>query len=140
MPTTTHPAAPLAAPDRIIVRGLVVDCFIGVFDFERAARQRVRFDVEVDTVAGYADIVRSTGEYVSYADIVEFIQARASTDEHITLVETWAEDVAGFTLANDLADAVRVTVQKLDIFDDADGVGISIERRRHTFSPVPEAP
>jgi len=139
MPTTTHPAAPLAAPDRIVVQGLVVDCFIGVFDFERAARQRVRFDVEVDTVAGYADIVRSTGEYVSYADIVEFIQERAASDEHVTLVESWAEDVAGFALGNDLADAVRVTVQKIDIFDAADGVGISIERRRHPSSPAPEA-
>ena len=139
MPTTTHPAAPLAAPDLIVVQGLVVDCFIGVFDFERAARQRVRFDVEVDTVAGYADIVRSTGEYVSYADIVEFIQERAASDEHVTLVESWAEDVAGFALGNDLADAVRVTVQKIDIFDAADGVGISIERRRHPSSPAPEA-
>ena len=140
MPITTDPAVPLVAPDRIIVQGLVVDCFIGVFDFERDARQRVRFDVEVDTIAGYADIVRSTGNYVSYADIVEFVQARAATDEHVTLVETWAEDVAGFALGNDLADTARVTVQKLDIFDQADGVGISIERRRDTSSPAPEAP
>jgi dihydroneopterin aldolase len=38
--------------------------------------------------------------------------------------------VATFVLANELVDAVRVTVQKLDIFDAAAGVGIAIERRR----------
>jgi len=119
-----------AAPDRIIVNGLVVDTFIGVHDFERNARQRVRFDVEIDTVHGYADIVRTTGTYVSYADIVEFIEARAASGDHVEMVETWAEDIATFALCNDLAEAVRVTVQKTDIFDRADGVGIRIERRR----------
>ncbi len=132
MTSDTHPPrqAGAAAPDRIIVNGLVVDTFIGVHDFERDARQRVRFDIEVDTVDGYADIVRTTGAYVSYADVVEFIEARADSDQHVVLVETWAEDVAAFALRNELADAVRVSVQKVDIFDRADGVGIAIERRR----------
>ena len=118
------------APDRIIVNGLVVDAKIGVHDFEREATQRVRFDVEIDTVDDYADRVRTTGAYVSYADVVEFIEARAGSGEHVELVETWAEAVADFALRNELAQAVRVTVQKLDIFDAADGVGISIERSR----------
>ena len=117
-------------PDRVVVTGLVVDAFIGVHDFEHAERQRVRFDVEVDTVDGYADIVRSSGRYVSYADIVEFIEQRAATGGHVELVETWADDVAAFALRNDLAMAVRVRVSKLDIFDGAEGVGVSIERRR----------
>ena len=120
----------LGAPDRIIVNGLVVEAHIGVHDFERGAPQRVRFDIEIDTVDDYADRVRTTGAYVSYADIVEFSQARAADGDHVELVETWADDVADFALRNELARAVRVTVQKLDIFDAADGVGIAIERRR----------
>jgi 7,8-dihydroneopterin aldolase/epimerase/oxygenase len=118
------------APDRIIVNGLVADTHIGVHDFEHDAPQRVRFDIEIDTVDDYADRVRTSGEFVSYADIVEYIEARAASGEHVELVETWADDVAGFALGNELAQAVRVTVQKLDIYAAADGVGITIERRR----------
>ncbi len=129
-PTPSTRRARPDAPDRIIVNGLVVDAFIGVHDFERERRQRVRFDVEIDTVADYAERVRATGAYVSYADVVEFIGSRAASDDHVELVETWAEDVAEFALGNDLAQSVRVTVQKLDIFDAAEGVGISIERCR----------
>ena len=129
-PTPSTRRARPDAPDRIIVNGLVVDAFIGVHDFERQRRQRVRFDVEIDTVAHYAERVRATGAYVSYADVVEFIESRAAGGDHVELVETWAQDVAGFALGNELAQAVRVTVQKLDIFDAADGVGITIERRR----------
>lgn len=131
----TAAGTPVAVrPDRILVSGLFVDAYIGVHDFERLKRQRVRFDVEVVTVDTYADIVRSTGAYVSYADIVEYIERRAAEGGHVELVETWADDVAGFALRNELAAAVRVTVQKVDIFAAADGVGITIERRR---SPAP---
>ena len=132
MPTDPPPSAPVRAPDRHGVNRRVVDTISRGQPIERDARHRVSVDVEVETVDGYADIVRTTGRYVSYADIVECIQARAACDEHITLVETWAEDVATFALTNELAAAVRVTVQKIDIFDDADGVGISIERRSST--------
>ena len=127
---TSAPSPRDPAPDRIIVNGLVVDTHIGVHDFEHDVPQRVRFDIAVETVDDYADRVRSTGSYVSYADIVEFVMARATSGEHVELVETWAEDVATFALDNELAQAVHVTVQKLDIFDNADGVGIAIERRR----------
>jgi 7,8-dihydroneopterin aldolase/epimerase/oxygenase len=136
-PTPSTRLARPGAPDRIIVDGLVVDAFIGVHDFERERRQRVRFDVEIDTVDDYADRVRATGAYVSYADVVEFVQARAASDDHVDLVETWAEDVAGFALRNELAQAVRVTVQKLDIFEAAAGVGITIERHRRDVTDVP---
>jgi dihydroneopterin aldolase len=129
MPEPTSPARP-GIPDRIVVTGLVVDTFIGVHDFERDARQRVRFDVEIDTVDDYADRVRTAGAYVSYADVVEYIEARAGSDEHVELVETWAENVAAFALRNELARSVRVTVQKLDIFAAAEGVGVAIERHR----------
>lgn len=119
-----------ADPDRILVRGLVVETHIGVHDFEHDTPQRVRFDVEIDTVDGYAEQVRTTGAYVSYADVVDFIESRAGSGEHVALVETWAEDVAAFALRNELAQSVRVTVQKLDIFAAAEGVGVAIERHR----------
>lgn len=130
MATETPAARGARVPDRVIVNGLVVEAAIGVHDFERDARQRVRFDVEIETVDDYADRVRQTGAYVSYADVVEFVTARAASGEHVELVETWAEDVARFVLRNELAQAVHVTVQKLDIFDTAEGVGVAIERRR----------
>lgn len=128
------PADTSLAPDRIIVRGLVVETFIGVHDFERLAPQRVRFDVDIHTVDDYANVVRTTGAYVSYADIVDYVQERATSGEHVELVETWAEDVAAFALRNELARRVVVSVQKIDIFDSADGVGIVIERTRESSS------
>ncbi len=118
------------SPDRIIVQGLHVNAFVGVHDFEKQSRQSVRFDIEIETVPDYTRIVRETGRYVSYGDAVAYIERRAASEEHVELVETWAEDVANHVLANDLVSAVRVSVQKTEIYDNADGVGVAIERRR----------
>lgn len=124
------------APDVVLIEDLRVQAFIGVLEFERAKRQTLRFDVEIETVAGYARRVRETGAYVSYAETVEYILERAATTEHVELVETWAEDVAAFALQNHLAAAVVVRVLKLDIFGEAQGVGVRIRRRSNSREAV----
>ncbi|MGI9426833.1 MAG: dihydroneopterin aldolase [Hyphomicrobiaceae bacterium] len=118
--------------DRIVIRGLQVEAFVGIHDYERERRQGVRFDVDIQTVADYADIVNETGRYVSYGDTVKYIRERAASDEHVELVETWAEDVSRFVLQNDLVTAVRVSVLKTDIFSEAEGVGVEIVRTRES--------
>lgn len=116
--------------DTILIEGLLLPTEIGVLDSEKGRRQAVRFDVEIVTVPDYRKIVRETGQYVSYADTVEFIQGKAATGGHVELVEEWAEAVAEFALGNPLAEEVSVKVTKPDIFDDASGVGIRVTRRR----------
>ncbi len=129
-PAPPSPDREAGEPDRITISGLCVQAFVGVHDFERTRRQSVVFDIEAETVLGYAETVRSTGAYVSYADIVQHIEALAASDEHIELLETLAESVATFVLSNALVAAVKVSVQKPDIFDNADRVGVVIHRRR----------
>lgn len=116
--------------DTILIDGLLLPAEIGVLESEKGRSQPVRFDVEIRTVAGYRQIVRETGTYVSYADTVTFIQDKAASGGHVDLVEEWAEAVAEFVLTNPLADHVTVKVTKPDIFQDAAGVGIRISRKR----------
>jgi len=116
--------------DTVLIEGLLLPVEIGVLDSEKGRRQSVRFDVEIRTVADYRRIVRETGQYVSYADTVAFIQDKAASGGHVELVEEWAEAVAAFVLENPLTDQVAVKVTKPDIFEQAAGVGIRIVRRR----------
>ncbi|MEP4770283.1 MAG: dihydroneopterin aldolase [Roseibium sp.] len=116
--------------DVIVIDNLCLQTQIGVLDSEKGRSQSVRFDVEIRTIQNYRQIVRETGTYVSYADTVFFIQEKAASDNHIELVEEWAEAVAEFVLQNPMADQVTVKVTKPDIFEDAAGVGIRICRTR----------
>ena len=117
------------AADKILVRGLSVDAFVGVHDFEHDKRQNLSIDIEITTVSDYARLVRETGRYISYGDAVKFVRDIAGSDRHIELVETWAEEIADFVLQNELVASVAVTVLKTEIFAEAAGVGITIERQ-----------
>lgn len=119
-----------AAPDVIVIDNLQVQAHIGVHDFEHEQPQAVRFDVEIETVPGYLSHVRETGEFVSYADVVDYIETKAASGTHVRLVEEWAASVADFVLDNPLVGRVSVSVLKTEIFERAAGVGIRIVRRR----------
>ena len=116
--------------DVIIIENLLLQTHIGMLESERRRTQTVCFTVEIRTVSDYRKIVQETGQYISYADAVDFMQKKAASGEHVDLVEQWAEDIANFALQNPLADRVTVPGLKPDIFRDADGVGIRIVRKR----------
>lgn len=112
--------------DKIFVRDLVLPCFIGAYEEEKAERQRVRFHVELSLYPlrqrSYDDVAR----VVSYDRIVEAIHS-ALRGGHINLLETLAERIAGKCLAHRRAAKVRIVLEKLDRLEGA-SLGIEIER------------
>lgn len=102
---------------------LTLPLMIGVLDFEREAPQTVIISVDIDV----ADTL-PPGEYVSYAPIVEHLTALSATGRHIDLVEELAGEIFDFLFATPHVAGARVTVMKPDIFPQAEGVGVTIDR------------
>ena len=122
----THPAAE-GARYIVTVRGLVVMCSIGIRPREREQRQRVR--VSVDLVAAEAFPGDDRRRIVNYEKIVAAIREIADSG-HIDLCEGFAERVATACFADPRVERLRVWVEKLEVFPDADGVGAILERTR----------
>lgn len=127
--TATQLAAALAGPvHRMFVRDLVLQAFVGVYAFEKEARQRIRINLELAVI----DRPNAAGDrlenVVSYEDIVVGVRAIVA-ERHVNLVETLAEKIAAFALADPRVREVTVRVEKLDIFEDCGAVGIEITRR-----------
>ena len=114
-------------PDQILIEGLVLPAFIGVFEHEYEAAQNVRFDVIVDLAPLSGDAEYDLHNIVRYDFIVADIKTHLASG-HIDLVETLAEDVASIALDYKRAVRATVTVIKLDAFDEAAGVGVRITR------------
>ena len=121
-------AAGTPAPTRrMFVRDLVLDCLIGVHRYERDGRQRVRINLTLDVLeTGPAERDR-LADVVNYDTLVVRIRALAAAG-HVNLVETFAERVAAICLDDPRVRRAAVRVEKLDVFDDTESVGVEIER------------
>lgn len=115
--------------DQILIEGLILPVFIGVFDHEYGASQSVRFDVTVDITPLGSKSEHEMHNIVRYDHIVVGIKEIVAKG-HIELVETLAEDVSAVCLSYDRAEQVCVTVAKLSAIEDASAVGIRITRRK----------
>ncbi len=114
---------------RVFVRDLILTCAIGIHAHELNAPQRVRINVELIVREDERNLLDRIENVVDYETIVDGV--RAITEEsHINLVETLAERIAGLCLADGRISRVRVSVEKLDIYAEAESVGVEIERAR----------
>jgi len=121
-----HAAAP--APLRLFIRDLVLPVRIGVHQHERIANQRVRINLELEvTVPPVID--DDLENVVCYGEIMTGIRHVVGAG-HVNLAETLAERIATMCLADRRVLAVKVRIEKLDVFAEAASVGIELERRR----------
>lgn len=123
-----RPAPRVRRAYRILVRDLVLSCSIGVYDHEKQSPQRVRINVQLlaERDATGDDALHNV---LNYETIVEGIRALTRAG-HIDLVETLAEQVMAVCLTSPRALAARISVEKLDVFADAESVGVVLRRRR----------
>jgi len=133
-PATSLGSAIAAEGTRYIVtvRGLVLMCSIGIRPREREGRQRVR--VSVDLTAADPFPGEDRRRIINYEKIVARIREIASAG-HIDLCEGFAERVCTACFIDPRVEWVRVWVEKLDVFPDAEGVGAILERERPVRAP-----
>jgi dihydroneopterin aldolase len=113
----------------VLVRGLDVMCSIGIQPEEQHTKQRVRVSVELDAPEGAIFPGENRRRVINYEKVVEAVRAIAASG-HIDLCEGFAERVAEACFADPRVAHVRITVEKLDVFADADGVGAILDRHR----------
>jgi dihydroneopterin aldolase len=107
---------------------LSVPLSIGILPHEREARQTVV--ISIDMAVTIPDKPSEAGDdFVSYAPIVEHLIALSESGRHIDLVEELADEVFAFLFTDQRITSARVEVMKPEIFPQAEGVGVVIERQ-----------
>ncbi len=113
---------------RILVRDLMLNARIGLHQHERVASQRIRINLDL-TVADEGPIDDDYDKVVCYGELVTGVRHVVGAG-HVNLVETLAERIAAMCLADRRVLGARVRVEKLDVFPEAESVGVEIERFR----------
>ncbi len=117
---------------RIFVKDLVLSGLIGIHSHEQDQPQRIRFNIDLlveDNCDAAGDDIANV---VSYENIVSGIKTLLARG-HVGLVETLAEEIANMCLDDERIMVVRARVEKLDVFDEVESVGVEIERHGRNF-------
>jgi len=120
-------AEPPVSVYRMFVRDLVLPFHIGIYPYEHNAPQRVRINAELLVESAVAD--DDFARVVNYETLVNGVRELAR-GEHINLVETLGERIIDLAMADPRVLAVRVSIEKLDVYPDAESVGVVLKRRR----------
>lgn len=131
-----HVADALHGIRHVFVRDMTIAARIGVAAREKRAAQPVRINVDlaVEDEGGGSNGGATVGvdkleRVVDYEPIVAAVR-RIVAEGHVALAETLAERIAEAVLVEPRVIAVRVRVEKLEVFAGVGAVGVEIERRR----------
>jgi dihydroneopterin aldolase len=113
--------------DIVYLRGLKIECVIGIFEWERRIKQTVVLDLDMAADirrAAASDGIEHTLDYKAVSKrVIDFVR-----DTQFQLVETLAESVAAIVLTEFGVPWVRVRVNKRGAIRRAADVGVVIER------------
>ena len=116
--------------DVVLIENLTFEMFIGVYEHEKTAKQRVSVSVEATTLPNNAYKNDDIAQALSYEDMLNSIQKLVTKNHHYDLVESFAEDIAQALFLYPQIQSLKIVVKKPDIFTQAQSVGITIVRTR----------
>lgn len=114
---------------RIFLDSIELPLRIGIYDDEKTRPQRAVVDVAL-----YAD-VQDYMRNVSKDNIIDYSkiynEIRGWTERaHVGLIEDYLKDLVGLCFQHDKVVACRVSLRKVDVFEDNQGAGIEIYTTR----------
>ena len=120
----------IAAPRyTVTVRGLVLIASIGIRAREREEKQHVRISVDLIAGPGHEFPGEERRRVINYEKVVATIRQIVRAGHH-DLCEGLAARIADACFADPRVGHIRVEVEKLDIYGDAEAVGAILERTR----------
>ncbi len=112
--------------EKIIINGLSFDMSVGIYDFEKARKQRIMIDLEI--TVNYKAPPESIEDALSYEKICNDIEGLCQSS-HYDLLETLAEDIFKHCLSDNKILYSELAIYKPDIIKNTDSVGVKYARR-----------
>lgn len=113
--------------DTVFIQNLCLDAVIGVFDWERQVKQKIRIDLEMSTNIAKAAASDALEDTLDYKAISLRIRAIVE-DNQPQLVETLIEMIAQSIMQDFAVPWLRITIAKPGAVRGSEAVGVTIER------------
>lgn len=117
--------------DIVFIHGLQLDTVIGVYDWEREVRQRLSVDLEMAWDLRRAADSDDVDQALNYAAVSERLREAAAA-ERCLLIERLATRLASLVMQEFGVTWLRLRLSKAGAIQEADDVGVLIERGQRT--------
>ena len=114
---------------KVIIKNLVLNIFIGIHDFEKKKKQRVRFNIEVITNPFVKPNNKDLKTILNYEEIIYKIKDLVKKEHH-ELLEDLAENIFTIIFQNNLARKAKIKIEKLEIIKNSESVGVEFSKSR----------
>ena len=118
---------------KILVKDLIIKILVGIHNFEKKKKQRVRFNIEIIIDSNLAPDESNLNSIVNYEDIIKSIK-KITNKRHYPLLETLGEDIFFRLFKDTKIKKIKLRIEKLDIIKNTSSVGIEIESQIQSWN------
>ena len=111
---------------KIIVKDLILLLSVGIHQFEKLEKQRVKFNIEITTDPNLKPDINSI---VNYESVINDIN-RLTKKNHFELLEGLSESLFDEMFKNKKIKKIKLKIEKLDIIKETSSVGIEVIKTR----------
>ncbi len=117
----------ISSMDIIFIKQLKLNTIIGIHAWERKQKQAIILDIEIGYSIKPATQSDHIKDSIDYFAVCERMKELAKNHPY-QLVESFAEEVCHIIITEFMAKQVRIKLNKPNAVDEADSVGIIIQR------------
>jgi FolB domain-containing protein len=114
---------------KLILSPIPLNLIIGILPHERITPQPVTLHLELTLEIQKASTTDAIQDTVNYAELLEKIKSKSGGTQY-NLIETLAENIAGWVLEDNRIQKVKVQLDKPHVFNGAPNISIVIKRGR----------
>ena len=114
---------------KVIIKDLILNISIGIHNFEKKKKQRVKFNIEILTNPYVVPTNNDLSSILNYEEIVSKIE-KITNLKHHELLEDLSENIFNMIFQNKLVKKVNLKIEKIDILKKTKSVGIEVSKSR----------
>ena len=115
---------------KVIIKNLILNIFVGLHDFEKEKKQRVRINLEISSDGNLKPDNKNLQSIINYEEVINKISFIASKKHH-ELLEDLAENIFEIIFNYKIVKKIKLKLEKLDIIKETESVGIEITKRKN---------
>ena len=107
---------------KVTVKDLILLISVGIHQFEKLKKQKVKFNLEITTDPNLKPDVKSI---VNYETVINDIK-KLTDKKHYELLESLSESIFDKIFKNKSVNKIKLQIEKLDIIKETKSVGIEV--------------